>query len=60
MISLGRKRTKTKKNINLYVEKDLIDRLKILELNASVIFTKAAQKELKRQEELTREEKIVE
>lgn len=51
---MGRKRTKTKKNINLYVEKELIDRLKSLELNASVIFTKAAQKELKRQEELAK------
>lgn len=49
---MGRKRTRTKKNINLYVEKDLIEKLKELELNASVIFTEAALKELKRHEEL--------
>lgn len=39
---MGRKRTSNKKDMTLYVDKDLIKRLKELEINASAIFTEAA------------------
>lgn len=54
---MGRKRTSNKKDINLYVDKDIIERLKKLELNASAIFTDAALKELKKYEKTTNEDK---
>lgn len=56
VFNLGRKRTRTKKSINLYVEQDIIETLKKLELNASVIFTEAAKKAIERQKELEKQE----
>jgi len=44
--TVGRKRTSNKKDMTIYVDKDLIKRLKELELNASAIFTEAALKKL--------------
>lgn len=44
---MGRKRTSNKKDLMLYVDKDIIKKLKELELNASAIFTDAALEKLK-------------
>lgn len=45
--TVGRKRTSNKKDMTIYVDKDLIKRLKDLELNASAIFTEAALEKLR-------------
>lgn len=49
--TVGRKRTSNKKDMTIYVDKDLIKRLKELELNASAIFTEAALAKLKEYDE---------
>lgn len=54
---MGRKRTSNKKALNLYIDKDIIEDLKKLELNPSAIFTDAAKKELERQRENKKQEK---
>ena len=41
---MGRKRTSNKKNMMLSIDKDLIKRLKELEVNRSLLFTEAAEK----------------
>lgn len=40
---MGRKRTSNKKDVTLYVDKDLLKKLKEWEINMSLVFTKAAQ-----------------
>lgn len=45
---MGRKRTSNKVNLNLWVDKDIVEKLRSLELNASAIFTHAAQSELEK------------
>lgn len=44
---MARKRTSNKQNLNLWVDKDLVETLKKLELNSSVLFTEAAKEKLK-------------
>lgn len=39
---MGRKRTSNKKNLNLWIDKDLLKQLKELDLNLSVLFTDTA------------------
>lgn len=48
---MGRKRTSTKQDLTLWIETDLVKRMKDLELNGSAIFTKAAKEELEKYEE---------
>jgi post-segregation antitoxin (ccd killing protein) len=43
---MGRKRTSKKTKMLLSVDKDLLDRLKDLEVNRSLLFTEAAEKYL--------------
>lgn len=50
MINLARKKS-NKRNLNLWVDKDLVAKIKKLELNSSVIFTEAAEKKLKEMKE---------
>lgn len=49
--TMGRKRTSNKRDMTIYVDKDLIKRLKDLELNASAIFTEAALAKLEEYDE---------
>jgi len=48
---MGRKRTSTKQDLTLWVDQDLVKKLKDLEINGSAIFTKAALKELEKYDE---------
>lgn len=41
---MGRKRTSTKKDLKLFVDKDVIEKLNFLKVNKSVLFTEAAEK----------------
>lgn len=48
---MGRKRTSTKQDLTLWIDQDLVKRLKDLEINGSAIFTEAALKELEKYDE---------
>lgn len=50
-LTLGRKRTSTKRDLKLYVEEDLVEKLNILKVNKSVLFEKAALQLIKELEE---------
>lgn len=52
---MGRKRTSNKTNMMLSVDKDLLKRLKELEINRSLLFTEAAEKLLSELEEKSKE-----
>lgn len=58
VFNLGRKRSSTKKSLNLYIEQDIIETLKKLELNASVIFTDAAKKAIEKQKETKKQDEL--
>lgn len=53
---MGRKRTSTKKKALISVEQDLLERLKELEVNRSLLFTEAAEKYLQELEEKVKRE----
>lgn len=48
---MGRKRTSTKKDLKLYVDESLIEKLNFLKVNKSVLFTEAAEQIIKELEE---------
>lgn len=47
---MGRKRTSNKRNLNLWVDKDLVDQLNKLKVIPSVFFTEQAEELLRRVE----------
>lgn len=51
VILLGRKRTSNKRNLNLWVDKDLIDQLNQLKILPSVFFTEKVEELMKEIEE---------
>lgn len=48
---MGRKRTSNKTDFTLSIDKDLIKKLKELEINSSALFTKSAMEKLKEYDE---------
>lgn len=44
---MGRKRTGNKRDLTLSVDKDLVEKLLVLKVNKSVLFTEAAEKKIK-------------
>ena len=53
---MGRKRTSKKKNYTISIDKDLMDKLKELEVNRSLLFTDAAKEYLRKIEEIEEKE----
>lgn len=49
---MGRKRTSNKINVNVYVDRDIVRKLKEYKVNRSLMFTNAALKEIERIENL--------
>lgn len=54
---MGRKRTSNKQKALISVDKDLLERLKELEVNRSLLFTEAAEKYLREMDEKEKREK---
>lgn len=54
---MGRKRTSKKRDLKLYVEEDVVEKLNILKVNKSVLFEEAAQKLIKQIEEAEEKDK---
>lgn len=53
---MGRKRTSNKERISISVDKDLIEKLRRLELDRSLIFTEAAKKVIEENSKLNENE----
>lgn len=47
---MGRKRTSNKKDLTLWIEEEIIEKLKLYEANKSLLFTDAAKKFIEEKE----------
>lgn len=54
---MGRKRTRVKRDLKLYVDDELIEQLNFLKVNKSVLFTNAAKEIIEKMEKIEKDYK---